>query len=194
MGTFQGEGGSGWHGAGGTVIGATPQWYAAMAAQQGGAEQAGDLMQNLVGSYQSAYGQARAANEGRYQEILGGLGQLGQQSRADIDTRARMRESAAGQDLVSRGLTGSTIMPSVSGGIERQRQEETNRLNDMLAERRFGFMERREDAYPDMGMYANLMSMIGSAGTNLPGMLPGLQGIAGLLRAQSGVPASPRRY
>lgn len=137
-------------------------------------------------SLQGAYEAARRANERRYQEILGGYGQryedvmgalqgYGGQARADILQRGESMKAGALQDLVSRGLAGTTILPTVRAGIERQtagnlaRQAETMGMSvaGMMAQlsgQRLGFMERREDMYPNLGMYYGMLQNYGRYG------------------------------
>lgn len=140
--------------------------------------QAGSQRARLGERFATEYGEAtqeaRSTNEARYQDILRGYGQreqlirgYGQQEASDINMDYTNLGSRAGQDLVNRGLSSATIRPSVMGGIERQRRGSLGQLNDRirgmqmnLQGERLGFMERREDPYPQpdalMAMYQGL--------------------------------------
>ena len=119
----------------------------------------------LQSQYQQAMDKANAANEARYQEILQGLEGMGDQSRADIKSRWSGQATQGYQDLVSRGLTGTTVAPSLAAGYERGKSADLNRLDETLRAQKFGFMERRTDAQPDMGLYAQMAMAQGAAGS-----------------------------
>ena len=139
-----------------------------------------------LGSYGSDYDEARAANEARYKEILAGYGQrtadvmgqlegYGDQRGQDI-SRAYSNLSARGnQDLISRGLTASTIKPTMEAGFLRREQAEQRRLGEDLTRMRvdtgarlegdrLGFMERKNEPYPDLGAYTQAALAMGQSG------------------------------
>lgn len=140
----------------------------------------------LYGSYQTAYDEARQANVGRYEGILGQYGalhtramglleNLGDQERSDIRQRYAGREATGMQDLVSRGLSGTTLLPNLRMGVERDQSAELRRLGEGLRRERLGydvgltqsklgFMERRTDAYPDYGQLMQLAMARGQGG------------------------------
>ena len=144
----------------------------------------------LMGSYESAYEKARKANLDRYGEIKAGyqgiydrtqgrLAGLGDQERRDIDTAYRGQQSRASQNLVSRGLAGTTIGSSVSKGIERSRIADQGRLQSRLKREeltylpgqmkdKLRFMERREDPYPAMNFYEKYISKQGRQAGRTP--------------------------
>ena len=151
----------------------------------GGGGGGGNPMSDLLNQYNAAYAQARAANEARYAEILGGYTQMlsdalqtmegmGAQEAKDIAADWGAKTQADLTDLTSRGFAGSTVMPSIKTGGERQKQDALARLRERLRQQRLsvqtgiqgqklGFMERRTDTYPDMGMYASLAKGLGNA-------------------------------
>lgn len=65
---------------------------------------------------------------------------LGAQSRIDIDRGFKAKQAAATADLTARGLTGSTIAPSVATGVERERSAEQRRLQDDLTRQQLDIM------------------------------------------------------
>jgi hypothetical protein len=103
------------------------------------------------------------------------------------------QEAERMQSLSRRGLLGSTLLGRESDAVERQRQSALNRLNDNLQNRDaalsldalraqaglsreslqadaalsgdlLGFMERREDTYPDNAFLAQIAAQYGAAG------------------------------
>jgi hypothetical protein len=126
---------------------------------------------------------ARAANEQRYREINQGyqelerdvMGQLegvGEQTRKDILERYGELEARQLNDLVSRGLSGSTLRANIQEAGTRGATADIARLDESLRRDRaqalsnirgesLRFKERRTDAYPEM---ASLMELYRSAG------------------------------
>lgn len=143
----------------------------------------GVVQGGAAGSLATAYQTARTANERRYEEILGGyreryqravgqLGELGAQQEADIRMTGRSREAGVLQENISRGVTGTTVLPTMRAGVQRQTRAELGRLREQLAGLRLQyetqlsgqelqFMERREDAYPNVGGYLNMLQQAG---------------------------------
>jgi hypothetical protein len=129
---------------------------------------------------------ANAKNEERYNDINSGytsareranaqLDSLGNQQRADTNTAFDRNKGQLAQSMVSRGLTNSTVQDSLMKGNERTRGESLARLAEALTQQRLnteygmtkdqlGFMERREDVQPDMGLFAKLMEAYGGGG------------------------------
>lgn len=149
---------------------------------------------SLYGAYQSAYNAAQSANLSRYSDILGqygalygrtmtGLEGLGDEQRRAISSRYGALAGANQQDLVSRGLAGTTVLPSMRLGVERQKTQELNALEEQLRRERMGydvaltgerlgFMERRTDQYPDYGPMMSMYGQYGQAGGQWPGAAP----------------------
>ena len=147
------------------------------------AEQRRSMVSDLLKQYGQGRDRAEQANEGRYQEILQGYGQrrdeglaalqgAGAQERSDITRTFQNQGTRATQDMVSRGLTGSTIPASVQSGINRRMSDAMGSLNDRLIQQRVGimgdydrqrleFMERKEDRYPKLSDLAQIIAMYG---------------------------------
>ena len=147
----------------------------------GGGGGAGGTQSSVMAEYRKAFDSAKAANEARYNQILSEyrnrytrnlalLQGMGTQERMDIDQQFQGLSSRAGQDMVSRGLTGTTIAPTVQAGIARERAGAQGRLNERLRREQvdvdsrlsgdtLGFMERRNDEYPDPNLYMRLMEI-----------------------------------
>ena len=138
----------------------------------------------LIEQFQTSYDEARAANIERYDEIVGqyeqlygrqmeGLEGYGERARAGIEERWEHAATTGQQEMVNRGLTGTTIAPTMQMGYERGRGAELARLDESinqamlgadvgLTESMLGFMERREDPYPDMSALGDLAGAVGT--------------------------------
>lgn len=145
------------------------------------------FMDNLFGAYQDAYNQGVKTNEQRYQDILGGyrdrygqaqgeLDKLGATERANVERGFTAQSTAAQQDLMSRGVGQTTVAPTLQAGIERQKQQSLQSVEEGLARERLGtlsqlsgdtlgFMERRQDNYPGINQLVNLAMQLGNQGS-----------------------------
>lgn len=70
--------------------------------------------------------------ENRYQRGMDLLSGLGTQEKRDIDESYQKLGAVNQQDMVNRGLTGTTIMPTMRAGVERERQDALSRVNERL--------------------------------------------------------------
>jgi hypothetical protein len=147
--------------------------------------------EDAMGAYQSAFNSAKAANEARYGQGLGELGGLydrsmkylegqGDTERAEISKRGEQAKAGNRQRLTDLGLSGTTIGQTLDQGVDRQTTEAQGGLNERLNAQRLGtdanltqnkvgFIERREDPYPDMGAYAQLASSLSSSSSSTGG-------------------------
>lgn len=121
---------------------------------------------------QQAWDEAKRTNLERYAEILKGyqgregdvmglIGGIGAQRGADIRQDWGNQQAQGMQGLVSSGLTGTTIKPTMQMGYQRGMQGDLNRLAENMAQMKgqylsnlrgdtLQFMERRTDEYPNM--------------------------------------------
>lgn len=139
----------------------------------------GMTLKDVMEKYETAANQAKAANLARYEEGKGIWdnivsqyrpgGGFGSGAMANYE-RGKVRDiGKASQALVSSGLYNTTM----GAGLEKKYEEEVGtpfklNLEDLRMQRyaqamegKAGFVERREDAYPDAGLYANLMQNVG---------------------------------
>lgn len=143
-------------------------------------------MDPLSYTFQRNYDAANQANELRYGDIVGGLtgiydrnmariNSLGSQERADINRRADQNKQAALSNLTSRGLGGTTVRDSVANKAEEDRNRALRQMQDQETRQRIGadsamagdvfrFMERRNDAAPDLNQLASLNQALGASG------------------------------
>lgn len=118
----------------------------------------------LWGEYQTAMDEAKAKTEARYQEALANLDDVGIQQRADIDTQFDSGRSSVDQSLVDAGLSGTSVLPSMRRGVERERMSAQNRLAAMLARERNQIIQSRNDIPPNLEMLMQLMVQQGRGG------------------------------
>lgn len=120
--------------------------------------------QQVIDMYQKAMDDARSATESRYQEALKNLEGVGTQQMADLNQRYLGAGSAVNQSLVSSGLSGTTVLPTMQMGVERERTSAANRLAADLARERNAIIASRNDIPPDLAMLAQLMFQAGAGG------------------------------
>lgn len=100
----------------------------------------------------------------RRREVMGKISGMGKAGMADIDREFTGLSTKATQDLASRGLSGTTVAPTVQASVAREKGAAIGSLRERLAGLRAGylsdlmgdeasFMERIEDEYPDYSGY-----------------------------------------
>lgn len=135
---------------------------------------------DLVSQYNTAYGQARSANEQRYQQLLGIADQTSGQRATDIRSDFGEQQSNVMQQLARLGMSNTTIGSTLGQGNQRNLQSALDRSADTLQGTKLGIIERREDKYPDLSSLQSIIAGIGS-------QYGGGQGIQAMLRAFSGI-------
>lgn len=76
--------------------------------------------------------------DARYQRGMQNLEGLGNQEKIDVQRQFGELAAANQQDLVNRGLTGTTIMPTMRQGILREQTDALSRINERLQNQRLG--------------------------------------------------------
>ncbi len=157
------------------------------------AEQGSSALSGLVNQYNTAYGEARASNERRYQGMLGIADQTTGQRQADIRQDYLGQQSDMMQQLSRLGMGNTTIGANLGTGIQRGMQESLNRSADTAQQTRLGIMERRTDEYPSNEIILALAQQLGqSGGGGMGGMFGAMgqmtQGGSGLSPAGPGAP------
>ena len=137
-------------------------------------------LKSLVSGFNQAYGQAKAANEARYQQLLNIASQTTQQRVADIKTAFGQRMSGVMQQLARLGMSNTTIAPTMQMGVEREQQSSLDRLADTMQQTKLGIIEGREDPYPDRSSIESIIAGVGSQYGGGQGLQPMLQALAGL--------------
>lgn len=131
----------------------------------------------MVDQYNVAYGEARTANEQRYQKMLGIADRTVDQRSADIQSSYAGQQSNVMQRLARQGLAGTTIAPTMGMGVEREKQAALDRSKQQLAGTRLGIMERRTDEYPRSDVMMQLAQALGqgAGGAGAYGALTGMR-------------------
>jgi hypothetical protein len=157
-----------------------------MATWGGGASTGLGTNNPIIAAYEAAYNRARAANESRYNDILGQykerysrimgtLATTGAQELSDTQEAWARRQAATSAGLAERGLSNTTIAPTMAAGNTRELTADLARRRDAQALARTGtdaslsgdtlqFMERRTDAYPDLSAYVGLLQAMQQGG------------------------------
>lgn len=139
------------------------------------------LAGSIIGGIQSR--KVRRENERRLQRVMNMWGEsrdrsmraiegYGSSGRGEIDRRFTNIGTKAGQDLVSRGLSASTVAPTVQASIGREKSSALGALDDRLARMRMdvdrdytgqmtGVLERVENEYPDNSWLDQLWGSFG---------------------------------
>lgn len=131
-------------------------------------------IQALMAQFQADREAANTANRQRFEEARGlteaNIENLrGQEAQmlTDVDTSARQQGARVGQDLISRGLTGTTIAPTMQAGVERERLASRNRVSADAAQRinaartdLASLLERRDDVAPGYDVMLSLLGML----------------------------------
>jgi len=163
-----------------------------VARRLGGAEQVqlggafgGGGAGGVAGEFQSGQDAANRANERRFQQglagfrgrrnrVLGILEGVGDQRAEDITRLGQAEQGAATQDLVSRGLTASTIAPTIRTGIQSETQRRLGRSAADFAQLRagaeertsgdlLGFLERKTEQGPNLQAALAAQEAVGEA-------------------------------
>ena len=137
-------------------------------------------LESLVNSYNTAYGQAKSANEARYQQMLNIVNQTTNQRMSDVTSGYGQKASDIRQQFSRTGMGNTTIIPTMIEGNTRNMNAELNRTADTMQGTKLGVMERRTDAYPDLGSLQSILAGIGTSygqGQGLSAMLKAMGGI-----------------
>lgn len=182
-----GAGGSDWlsqmfGGAGGNGTGMANGQIVGMSANGGGAG-GGGAMAGIIQAIQKAQQQANAANTGRLNELMGmskdqmGMVQdtMGVQSKLAAEQGQQMQGNIA-QDMASRGLGGTTVMPALQQQAQRNQALEQeniaaqgNQAKLGVSQNQQGILERVNQTQPNLDLYMKLLGMGGGQAASSTG-------------------------
>lgn len=131
--------------------------------------------EGILGKYNEAYGEARASNESRYNQLLGITDATTGQRLNDITSAYDQQQADAQQRLIGLGMGNTTIAPTLGMGFEREKQASLNRAADEMQQTKLGIIERRDDMFPDL---ASLQGVLGATSSAF-----GTRGIEAMLQA-----------
>ena len=125
------------------------------------------LRERYMREYQTAYNEAKAANEARYQEILtgyktrystamqglassreeimSGLEGMGEAELAGIGRQYTKERASVAQGLISSGLHSTTVAPAVLGGVTRREGYATGEAQERLRREKLGYLKSLSD-------------------------------------------------
>jgi hypothetical protein len=171
---------------GGGTGGSLQQSTGASGAVGGGGGASGGNIGAVAGAYDQSQINATNANEQRYRDILSGYGSAFDRQNALLTDAGKVQSDSLNrqfdnlqtrntQEAVSRGLGGTTILPSMRRGTENSRAQAQNELADQVRQQRLGvdqqnaqatlgFMERRDDVGPDLNQAIALAQALGQSG------------------------------
>ncbi len=92
----------------------------------------GDVMGRMGDTYDTMMPQYQA----RTDRAMGMVEQMGVQQRKDINERYSSMASNQASDMKARGMAGTTVMPSMAAGVERERSGALGRLDETLMQNR----------------------------------------------------------
>jgi len=152
-------------------------------------EQMADAQNAAKSANESRYSEIKKGYEDRYARNMADVAKVGDQQNADIRSAYGNRMAQMNQNLAARGLSGTTIAPTMAMGNTREMNADLNRSNEGLTQQRVGldaqlsgdtlqFMERREDTYPDMQQYLALQQGLGRGGATTTVTRSGPQPVA----------------
>jgi hypothetical protein len=150
---------------------------------------------SLASDYEAKLEEANAANEARYQDILGGyrerygesrelLKGLGERERSDINRQYNEAGQAQHQDLVARGLSSSTVgtpgqrqvalgRADALGGLDERLRREQLQVHGNQSAQTLQFMERKTEKQPNLSDMIKLYNAAGRGGVGGGGGYPG---------------------
>lgn len=118
-------------------------------------------LSSIMGKYDEQQKAANQANELRYQDILKTLKGQGESSKRDIAMGGREERADISQDLIGRGLFNTTTLDALKNRSREREGRESTRIDESVADRTAGVMERRTDQGPNAGLFAQLLQSIG---------------------------------
>jgi hypothetical protein len=130
---------------------------------KGAVGQLGAGFEGLVENYNTAYGQARDANEGRYQQMLDIADKTTGQRMADISSAYNQQGANIAQQQQRLGMGNTTVGDTLQAGNMSQMQASLNRAADEMQQTKLGIIDRKEDNFPDLGGLQSIIAGTGGA-------------------------------
>lgn len=105
---------------------------------------------------------ANAANEQRYQQMLGLAKKYGTTSNQNINQWQRKTQASTQASLSDRGLGNTTVVDTMKRGVTAEANRQRNEVGENKAMMTAGIIERRTDQAPNLPLYAQLASQPGA--------------------------------
>lgn len=116
------------------------QYNTNIAAQQTSAKQAEGGLVNLVNEYNTAYSQAKAGYDQRYNQMLGIAQSTTNQQATDTRSQYAQLNASAQQGLQRQGMGGSTVGNTLAIGNQNNQSQALNRLADQMQQTQLGII------------------------------------------------------
>ncbi len=150
------------------------QWDFLKGTYQQGTQGTGGL-NDLINQYNKSYAEGKYANEARYQQQLGLVGQATDQRRADIMSQYAQQQANTQQQLARTGLSNTTIAPTLASGVEREKQATLNRLTDQMLQEKLGVIGQQQQIAPSYLPTTDVMKTMAGYMSNIYGTLGGMK-------------------
>jgi hypothetical protein len=137
------------------------------ATTQASASGVGDSMAAMIDNYNLAFGEAKEANEARYQQQLGIADATTGQRMADVRSSFGQRGADITQQQNRLGMGNTTVGASLQAGNLREQNAALDRTADQMQQTKLGIIGGREDAFPDLGSLQSTLAGAAS-GTMTP--------------------------
>lgn len=113
-------------------------------------------LKDIIKRVEAAQAKIKANNETRYQAIIDKLQGQGEASKRE-NLRSGLEERGANLiDSISRGIGQTGVVNAFNERSRERVQRLNNAVDESVADRVAGVMERRTDEYPDLNLYAQL--------------------------------------
>jgi hypothetical protein len=96
----------------------------------------GNERQGTWDKYKDYYDTVYDQYQDREDTAMSMLNGLGDQEKKDLEQNWKEQQAAGTQNMISSGLTGTTIMPTMNMGYEREKNADLSRLNERLQEQK----------------------------------------------------------
>ena len=107
---------------------------------------------DLMNSYNTAFAQAKAQNEQKYQQQLGLVDQTTGQQRDDVISQYQQQSANTMQRLARTGLGNTTVGDTLQQGNTRNQASALNRVSDQMLQQKLGVMQGFNYQAPDPGV------------------------------------------
>ena len=119
----------------------------------------------LMRYFVDAQNAANQANDERYRGAIGLTAGMGEDSRTRIRRDANEARAQGQQSLINRGLFNTSVLDAQNRRIDEARDRSLTAVDESVADRVAGIMERRTDQAPSMDLLAQLAMQGQQGGT-----------------------------
>lgn len=121
---------------------------------------------------EARYAEARQMTQALRDRSLASFDTQRTQQFADIDQAAQEQAAQVGQQAYASGLTGTTVLPNLQAGVQRDRQAARNRLQSQIADERrnldialtgadIDLIREKQDIGPDINSITQTLISLG---------------------------------